>query len=355
MKRQWYLDIAAKGLRLPVGVDLVLRERPDSEVILLNGKRLAAVIIEAATRYRSPLAFPVMDLMLEKAALLGMLGITGDGVGIDSYHFDACPDDAMATRLEQNLRRELPPRLQANCQAITEVAHIGKSLPVGMSIGPVSLMTKLLADPITPIFLAGSGATAQDDEEIKTLERVLEFSTQVVLRSVEAQIQAGAKAIFIAEPTANIAYFSPRQMEAGSAVWDRYVMATNRRVKNLLDKHGVDLIFHCCGELVDPMVQQFASLDPAILSLGSSRMLWQDARLVPERTVLYGNLPTKKFFSDSAITREQVAATTCDLIAQMRTAHHPFILGSECDVLSVPGSANIIREKIEVMLTCKCA
>src|ERR1035437_8015458 len=100
-----------------------------------------------------------------------------------------------------------------------------------MSIGPVSLMTKLLADPITPIFMAGSGTTAEEDEEVKTLERVLEFATQMVLRSVESQIEAGAKAVFIAEPTANVAYFSPRQMAESTKVWDRYVMASNRRVK----------------------------------------------------------------------------------------------------------------------------
>ena len=55
------------------------------------------------------------------------------------------------------------------------------------------------------------------------------------------------------------------------------------------------------------MVEQFATrLDPAILSLGSSRTLWEDAALVPKSVVLFGNLPTKKFYSDEAMPDEQV-------------------------------------------------
>ncbi len=38
-------------------------------------------------------------------------------------------------------------------------------------------------------------------------------------------------------------------------------------------------------------------------------------------------------------------------LAQMRESGHPFILGSECDVLHVPEAAATIRRKVEVMLT----
>jgi hypothetical protein len=47
------------------------------------------------------------------------------------------------------------------------------------------------------------------------------------------------------------------------------------------------------------MVEAFAHrLRPVILSLGSSR------KLVPNVTVLYGNLPTKSFYSDGAMPVE---------------------------------------------------
>lgn len=347
MDRSFYLRLAESGLRMPIGSDLVLREQPQAENILLDGARLGRVLQQAAQRYRSPLAFPVMDLMLEKADLLGLLGL--GGANIDSWHFDACPTDDMLNTLEAALNAPLSPRMRANVDAIAWIAANTDLVPVGMSIGPFSLMTKLLSDPITPIYLAGTGVSGEDDEEVRTVERVLELSTRTVLRSVQAQIHAGAKAIFIAEPAASVAYLSPKQIQEGSDIFERYPMAHNRRVKQLMERHGVDLIFHCCGELIDPMVQAFASLDPAILSLGSSRKLWEDARLVPKTTVLYGNLPSKKFYSDDVITVEQVRALADELIANMKRVGHPFILGSECDVLHVPGCEHQIMKKVKVI------
>jgi hypothetical protein len=84
-------------------------------------------------------------------------------------------------------------------------------------------------------------------------------------------------------------------------------------------------------------------------SLGSSRKLWEDARLVPGTTVLYGNLPSKKFYSDDVISVEQVRALADELIDNMKRVGHPFILGSECDVLHVPGCERQIMKKVRVI------
>jgi uroporphyrinogen-III decarboxylase len=186
------------------------------------------------------------------------------------------------------------------------------------------------------------------------VEVTLDLSTMVILRSMEAQIEAGARAVFIAEPAANKVYISPRQMEQGSDIFERMVMRYLRRIKAFLDERGVDLIFHCCGELTDEMVQAYASLEPVILSLGSSRVLWEDARLVPRHVVLYGNLPSKRFYSDDLVTREQVEQLACELLQRMREVGHPFILGSECDVLSVQGCEQTIKEKVQAFVTCDC-
>ena len=53
MSRQDYLRLAERGLKMPIGVDLVLRERPDAEELLLNGKSLGEVVVAAAKRYRT--------------------------------------------------------------------------------------------------------------------------------------------------------------------------------------------------------------------------------------------------------------------------------------------------------------
>jgi len=349
MDRKFYLDMAKAGVRMPVGTDLVLREKPDHEAILLDGRRLGGVIEEAARRYRTPLAIHLMDLGLEKEWLLERLGVSGGDIA--SFHFTQCPDDAMLARLSRPA--PMSARLRANVEAIECVAKETDLVAAGMSIGPFSLMTKLLADPITPVYLAGTGVSGAEDEEVRRMERLLEMATRVVLESIELQARAGAKAMFIAEPAANKVFFSPKQIQAGSDVFDRYAMSADRKVKDRLSELGVDLVFHCCGELIDVMVEKFCSLDPVILSLGSSRKLWEDARLAPKNIVLYGNLPTKRFCSDE-LTKGEVERLACELIVKMREVGHPFILGSECDVLCVTGAEAKIREKVDAFMSCRC-
>jgi uroporphyrinogen-III decarboxylase len=176
------------------------------------------------------------------------------------------------------------------------------------------------------------------------------MAQRVIARSIAAQLDAGAQAVMIAEPAANMAYISPKQMAEDDGVWNRYVMEPNRRIAQQLADAGADLVFHCCGELTDEMARRFGALHPAILSLGSSRKLWEDAKRIPSDVVLYGNLPTKRFFSDDNITVAEVERLTRQLVANIRATGHPFIVGSECDVLSVPGCETVIERKIQAML-----
>ena len=122
-----------------------------------------------------------------------------------------------------------------------------------------------------------------------------------------------------------------------------------RRIKALFDARGVDLVFHDCGELTTGMVERFVALDPAMLSFGCSRLLWEDAALVPKSTMLYGNLPTKRFPA-SQLSVADVGRLARELLDKMRATGHPFILGSECDVLSVPGSEREIMTKVEAFM-----
>lgn len=351
MQRQYYLDLANTGLVMPIGADLVLHEHMDAAEIVIDGIRLGQVLEETARRYGTPLAFPHMDLELEKHVLLEMLDVPA--AQIEQFHFTTTPGPELFTRLREHVHGVLNPKLQAHIDSISYIAEHTDLLPVGMAIGPFSLMTKLVADPITPIALAGAGMTADDDDEIALVEAVLELGIRVILRSVAAQITAGAKAIFIAEPAANRVFLSPNQIDDGADIFDRFAMVYNRQLKALLDAYNVDLFFHCCGELTPYMVKKFTELDPAILSLGSSRALWDDAAIVPKDIVLFGNLPSKKFYSDDEITVAQVRAQGELLQQRMCAANHPFILGTECDVLSVPGREAILRTKVDAMLACR--
>ena len=353
VEREYYLELASAGLTMPIVSDLVLHQYRDAAEILDDGVRLGMVLAESARRMHTPLAIPHMDLELEKRALMTMLGIPADQ--LVKYHFDAPPSPELFTRLQQHLHDALPVSLQAHIDSVGYIARATELVPVGMVIGPFSLMTKLVADPITPVAMAGLGVTADEDVEIACVEQVLELGFRIIMRSIALQIDAGARAIFIAEPAANMVYFSPNQMAAGTDIFDRYVMAYHRQIKAYLEDRGVDLFFHCCGELIEAMLVKFTELDPALLSLGSSRTLWEDARLVPKRTVLYGNLPSKQFYSDALITPRQVEQQSRALIAKMQEVGHPFILGTECDVLSVPGCECQIMAKVRAMIRCQPA
>jgi uroporphyrinogen-III decarboxylase len=339
MDRKFYLELAASGLRMPIGTHLVLHEKPDHTGIVLDGQRLGGVVEETAKRFRTPLAIPLMDLKLEKEALLVSRGVTAEAV--DTYHFTQLPQANGAFRLTK--------KMAAACDAIRHVAAKSDLVPVGMSIGPFSLMTKLLSDPISPVFMAGTGLAAAEDPEVALMERLLEMSLQTVQTYLESQITAGARAVLICEPAANKVFFSPNQLAESYDIFERYVMKPNRAIRDQLRARGVDLIFHDCGELLDGMVERLASLEPAILSLGSSRRLWEDAALVSKTTVLYGNLPSKQFYSDKLVTAARVRELGDELTRRMREAGHPFILGTECDVLSVAGCEETIMAKVQAL------
>ena len=339
MSRQTYLELAAAGHRAPIGTHLILHTKTDAEAILLDGPRLGGIAAETSARFQTSLAIPVMDLTLEKSAMLGALGVPASAV--DGFHFDQPPGEPGELKFT--------PRMRATCEAIAHVASKPSLVPVGMGIGPFSLMTKLVKDPITPVFLAGSGMTGEEEPEVAVVEGCLEAGLQVILAYLAAQADAGAKAIIVCEPAANLVYFSPNQLEESFEIFDRYVMSPMRRIKSLLDSKGVDLIFHDCGELTNEMVSRFATLDPVMMSLGCSRRLWDDTALVPKTTVLYGNLPTKKFYSPQ-LTVADVESLATELLQKMRGTGHPFILGSECDVLSVPGSEEEILSKVDAFM-----
>ena len=292
-----------------------------------------------------------MDLTLEKEDLLRILGTPE--AEAETFHFGAAPGEEKLQLVRDSSHAPFGVRGQAHIDSLRYIAGRTDLLPVGMAIGPFSLMTKLMADPITAIAMAGMGMTPEEDANILLAERCLALAEIAIARSLEGQIKAGAKAIMICEPAANLVYLSPKQINSGADIFERFVMRPNLQIREQLASAEVDLIFHDCGELTGFMVEQFATrLDPAILSMGSSRKLWEDAALVPKTVVLFGNLPTKTFYSDAAMPVDRVEAMTLELIGKMRAVGHPHILGSECDVLHVPDAAATIRRKVEAMLTC---
>jgi uroporphyrinogen-III decarboxylase len=351
MNRQYFIELTRKDIRVPIGVDMILHQYPDVDAILDNGERMGKVLLEAARFYNSPIVMPHMDLMLEKDHLLSLMGVPAEER--PAYHFKGCPPAAMVAEFKSKIKGPLGRRMEARNEAIRYVAAQSSLLPMGISIGPFSLMTKLLADPITPIFLHGAGVSGEDDPEVKAVEVCLDLALSVVLRAIESQLDAGAKTIIVAEPAANSVYLSPNQMEEGSDIYDRFVLVPNAVIRKLVADRGAALIFHDCGALTPEMIRKLDTLHPEVFSFGSPVNLWEAADLVSKDTVLYGNLPSKQFMSDTLITVEQVKEASRALVAKMREKKHPFMLGTECDVLCVHEHKETIARKVEAFMTCK--
>src|SRR5579862_7567769 len=349
MPNDFYLELARDGLRMPVGTDLVLHEEENPEGVRKNGPALGRVIEKAARRWQPPLAIPLMDLRLEKMDLLSLAAVSEEQA--DKFHFSSPLDAARMMVLSSDQPGQLCSGSRARNQALAYIRTVPDLLPVGMAIGPFSLTTRLMADPISAAAMAGSGVQEDESDEVRLLWQCIRIAETAVMKSVRGQIDAGARAIMICEPAACTSFISPRQLKAGSDIFERLVMEPNLRVKAALDGGGCDLIFHDCGELIDMMVEAFAQrLRPVILSLGSSRRLWEDARLVPAEVVLFGNLPTKSFYSDGAMPLEEVVRRTEELVSRMASCGHPYIVGSECDVLFVPEARDTIARKVAAML-----
>ncbi len=344
MDREYYHGLARRKLRVPIGADLVLHERPDPKACRFSGSGLGEVLVEAAHRYHMPLAFPLMDLRIEKEWLLTGIGVKE--ADVDATHLDDVDEQQLAA-LGRSCTLPPTPRMVASRDAIAYVAAHSDLIPVGMCIGPFSLMTKLLSDPITAAYMV---AVDPEDEDAERVIALLELGTELIARWVGMQVDAGARAVCVCEPAANIVYLSPNQLDENPGLLETLVIRHNRRIKEVLDAKGADLIFHDCGELNPALLRSFNELDPAILSLGSPCDLPTAAAHVSPRTVIMGNLPSKKFYSDSAITEEQVREACAELCARMEPTGHSFLLGTECDVLHVPGCECSLSRKVMALV-----
>ena len=353
MNREEYLKLAKEGKRMVFGADLVIKSKPNHDEIKLNGTLLGKCIEEATLKYSAPLALPHMDLSVEKEDLLTILGINKEK--IELFKMDSVLDESLIHIIKLALNHPPTKKSIANCEAISYIRDNTDYIPVGMCIGPFSMMTKLIPEPITPVFMAAMGVAGEDDMFIKNTELTLEVCTMIIERSIKMQIKAGAKAICVCEPAANSVYISPDMvMDDMEDIFDRFVIHFNQRLKTLMDKHNVDLILHDCGELSNSMLKKLCTLDPVIFSLGSSRNLWEDAAIVPDNIILFGNLPTKHFAQDKSFTPEKVEEITRELHNRMEATNHPFILGSECDILHIPGMDDELNSKVSRIFTCNC-
>src|ERR1700759_3518558 len=153
MDRTFYLELAARGLRMPIGTDLVLNEEREPEKVRVYGAALGQVVARAARRWNTPLAIPLMDLRLEKADLLARFGVSADNA--EAFHFTAPLDNASVSRECCDQNAAPGPGSRARNEAVAYIRSQEDLVAVGMTIGPFSLATRLMVDSITAAAMAG--------------------------------------------------------------------------------------------------------------------------------------------------------------------------------------------------------
>jgi uroporphyrinogen-III decarboxylase len=136
-------------------------------------------------------------------------------------------------------------------------------------------------------------------------------------------------------------------------VFSDFVIEPNRRIKTAIESAGADFLFHDCGSLSMRMVEAISELHPALLSLGSAVKLWEIEPHVDDDIVLFGNLPTKKFYSDDEVPLEKIPSMVNEIERNLEPSGHPHIIASECDILSMNGYESIIKRKVEAFCSCR--
>ena len=138
MDRQYYIALAKQGIRMPIGADLILKAHKDHEARVLDGKLLGEVIVETARVFKTPLAFPLMDLTLEKEWILTIMGVPKEER--EGFHFSSCPSEeevGKAMSAVKNTQSPPTPRMKATCGAISHAAACPGLVPCRHGDRPV--------------------------------------------------------------------------------------------------------------------------------------------------------------------------------------------------------------------------
>lgn len=131
MNRRFYLELAACSVRMPIGTDLVLHEETDPEAARHDGLALGRVIERAARRWNTPLAMPLMNLRLEKFALLALAQF----LRMRLTHINSpCPSTRMTGLCVAGGARSFCAASDARNQTVAYIASCPDLLPVGMRL-----------------------------------------------------------------------------------------------------------------------------------------------------------------------------------------------------------------------------
>ena len=269
-------------------------------------------MLEAAERFDNPMALPVMDLTLEKDILLQTMGIPAEETA--AFHFDDVPGPEQLAELARGLYvTTRHPRIKANCEALSLPRHAGTVVSVGMrSIGPFSLLTKLVKDRIVRFSWRAAASRRRTSRDVALIHAVLALAEAVVRGNGAAQIEAPARAIFLASRRRTGSIFRRGRSGRRDGL---------RRVRDRAQPAPEACARRRRRRSAFPRLRRSDSgdghflreLKPKLISFGSSVKLWEIEKYVDTDVVIFGNLPTRKFDPDEEVPLEVVE----DLMAEI--------------------------------------
>ena len=219
-----------------------LDANPDA--IPLDGNHLGQLIAKNAHQHHSKLAVPFLDLTIEKNIILEQLKLPLDHQFHNPLPYETVHD------LCHRLQTAPTGRWKATVDAIAYIAQHTELTPVGLSTGPFTVMTQLVADAKAAVQQAGHGISAQDSPAVNLTEQMLDLALRVCIRVIASQLGAGAKVIIVCEPAVDQDCLQP-------VTFERYVLAPHRHIKEILNAAGAELIVHAPGKLTPEMRKAF--------------------------------------------------------------------------------------------------
>lgn len=186
----------------------------------------------------------------------------------------------------------------------------GGRFVVGGCIGPFTLAGRLFGV---------SESLEYAMEEPEALEELVAKTTEFLIAHVRAFRAAGARAVFMAEPTAGL--LSP-------AMLGRFSSPFVKRIVDACEGDGFGLILHNCGARLAHLPQVLAS-GASAFHFGQPMDLAAAARQVPAGVVVCGNLDPAGAFV--GLTPDVLAERTAAL-ARSVAGRRNVVLSSGCDL-----------------------
>jgi uroporphyrinogen decarboxylase len=160
-----------------------------------SGRQLAECQLKALERYGCDAIFAVMDVNIETEALGSQLVYRlNDYPYVESYAFTGNTNLETLSTPDPSTAGRMPEILKALGIMRREVGD--EVLVVGCVLGPMTLATQLVGME-TALYLA------IDDPD--SFEKLLDFTTRVIIRFGAAQIEAGAHLPLVFDPSASMA------------------------------------------------------------------------------------------------------------------------------------------------------